>query len=227
MAAEGEARIGTMRSASTVWSRSPDVRRKQFLALVRRRVRPGSGSSIDFLRTRTWSEPVVELPNLDAPYVIVGAVATALYMPERVTRDLDILVLAEDAPAVHHQLMAAGYRRAGSLMIGGSVWETPGGLLDVIESDEPWAREALADPARSPTGRPVIRLPYLVLMKLHASRTIDFGDLSRMLGFADDAARREVREVVGRYKPDALEDVESFIELGALELQTGERTDET
>ena len=193
------------------------------LDLARRRVRPGSGSRLDALRARTWSEPVIDLREVRTPFVIVGAVAAALYMPERSTKDLDILVLERDAPALYVELRESGYVQVGRLAIGGTSWQAPGGELDVIESSEPWAEEAVRDPARSPTGLPVMPLPYLVLMKLQASRTIDIGDITRMLGAADEAAREQVRAVIRTYRPDVLEDIESMISLGALELESPER----
>jgi hypothetical protein len=69
----------------------------------------------------------------------------------------------------------------------------------------------------------VIALPYLVLMKLRAGRSLDIGDLTRMLGLADETAREEVRTVVRTHQPDAIEDVESMIAIGELELRTPER----
>jgi hypothetical protein len=108
-------------------------------------------------------------------------------------------------------------------MIGGSSWQTPSGMLDVIASDESWAEEAIAQPMRSPTGLPIIALPYLILMKLRASRSIDIGDMTRMLGLADAPARQQVLDLIRRYRPDAIEDVESMIALGELELQRPER----
>ena len=169
----------------------------------------------------------MDLHQLRTRFVVVGAVATSLYMPKRLTDDLDLLVLTKDAPDLYEEFAQAGYTRVGTLTIGGTTWETPGGLLDVIESSEPWAEEAIAAPERGPTGLPIIALPYLTLMKLQASRSLDIGDLTRMLGLADEAARERVREVVRTYKPDALEDIESMIALGELELQTPERTTDT
>lgn len=212
-------------------ARGPDLtdataRRRLLLDIVRRRVRPGSGSAVDFLRTRTWSEPTVDLHRIRTPFVLVGATATALYMPERQSEDVDILILASDAAELHRELTEAGCTLEGRLTIGGSSWQTPGGRLDVIEADAPWAADAVGTPNRSPTGLPVISLPYLVLMKLHASRTIDLGDVTRMLGLADEAAREQIREVVRAYYPEALEDVESMIDLGELELRTSERRED-
>ena len=203
------------------------LRRRPLLEMALRRAQPGSGSMIAFLRTRTWKDPVVslDLRSLRTPFVIVGGVATALYMPQRLTDDLDILVLATDAPLLHQELIAAGCSRIGNLTVGGTSWAVPGGgTLDVLESSEPWAATAVGEPNRSPTGLPVIALPYLVLLKLGASRSLDLGDLTRMLGLADEPTRQQVREAVALYRPEDLPDLESLIALGDLELEVKERT---
>lgn len=190
---------------------------------ARRRARPGSGSGRDFLLSRSWKALALEWLDVDTRFVIVGAVATALYMPRRATLDLDVLVLPEDARPLHDALVRAGYTLRGSLAIGGTTWVAPaGGTLDVLESDEPWARAAVEQPNLSPAGEPVIDLPYLVLMKLAASRPQDVADLSRMLGAADEAALNQVREVVLRYRPMDAEDLESLVQLGRLEFEAAE-----
>ena len=202
------------------------LRRKQYLALARRRVQPGSGSSRALLLSRNWQDPGmdigVDLQCVRTPFVVVGAVATWLYMPQRMTRDLDLLVLAADAPRLYAELAEAGCVRTGTLSIGGTTWRTPtGSELDVLESSEPWAAEAVPDPDRT-TGLPVIRLPYLVLMKLQASRAQDVADLSRMLGQADEATLAQVRAVVRTYRSEDLEDLESLVLLGRQELSADE-----
>ena len=137
-------------------------RRRFLIAMALRKAQPGSGSSVAFLRKRTWSEPAVDLHHLRTPYVIVGAVATWLYMPQRATQDVDILVAPTDAPRLHAELSAAGCVYQHPLAFGGTAWETPSGTgLDVLESDELWVADAIAQPNRSPTGLPVIGLPYL------------------------------------------------------------------
>jgi hypothetical protein len=166
--------------------------------------------------------PIFNLRPLvqNTPFVVVGAVATRLYMPERLTHDLDVLVLTADASAMRRGLEQAGCRQVSTLSIGGTTWQLPdGSSLDVIESDEPWAREAIAQPVEGPTGLPTIALPYLVLMKLQASRVQDLADITRMLGAADEPALQQVRSVINTYMPDALEDVESMIVLGRLEYE--------
>lgn len=203
---------------------STALKRQQFLALALRRARRGSGSTGESLTTRTWRSPVVSL-GIDrdllrsrVPSVIVGGVATVLHMPQRMTLDLDVLVVADDAPAFHRELLQAGCARLGSPTIGGTSWRTPGGsTLDVPESREPWAGIAIHHPNSSPTGEPVIALPYLVLLKLAASHPRDIADLSRMLGAADDATLDAVRRAVQRYRGADRDDLESLIVPGKLE----------
>lgn len=163
----------------------------------------------------------MDLRSVQTPFVVVDGIATALYMPQRLTLDLDILVLGEDAPRLHEELTRLGYRMERQLSIGGTAWRaSDGGSLDVLESDELWVRAAVRTPNQAPTGEPVIALPYLVLMKLVASRSQDLTDISRMLGTASEVALTQVREVVREYRPGDSADLESLIILGRLELAT-------
>ncbi len=159
-------------------------------------------------------------------FVVVGGTATSLYMPQRMTNDVDILVATADAPAAEQSLVRAGAASEGPLsienplQIKGTSWKlSDGSCLDVLWSGRPWVKKALASFGRDSSGLPIISLPYLVLMKLASSRGIDIGDLSRMLGGADDDSLRQVRAVVKMYLPDALEDLDSLTELGRLEFQ--------
>jgi hypothetical protein len=105
------------------------------------------------------------------------------------------------------------------LSIGGTSWELPDKtILDIITSDRPWVTTALLYPRLGVDGPPVISLPYLVLMKLEASRTTDISDISRMLGQASDVDLEEVKKIVERYDPNSLEDLESFVQLGKIEM---------
>jgi hypothetical protein len=165
------------------------------------------------------------LDQVRTPFVIVGGIATALYMPQRLTLDLDILVVPAEAPRLHRELRQLGYALERELSIGGTGWRAPDGSpLGVLELDEPWVKAAVQSPNFSPTGEPVVALPYLVLMKLAASRPQDLADLSRMLGQADAARLDQVRATVRTYRPEDTEDVESLIALGQLEL-TGEHAE--
>ena len=154
------------------------------------------------------------------PWAVVGAVATRAYMPERATRDLDIVVRLGDRDAAQERLVKAGYQVAGRLAIPGFLIRSPEGTeIDIILGDYPWLDEALAHLRQDPAGYPILDLPYLVLMKLAASRVQDTADLSRMLGLASDDQLAQVRAVAARFAPDELEDLESLVYLGRIEMQ--------
>lgn len=196
-------------------------KRKLLLSLAKKRAKPGTGSSIAFLQTRTWSFFVSSLQLIlkSAPFAIVGGVATRLYMPERMTLDIDILIKAEDKALIYRDLEQAKAQKLCDLSIAGSQWQLADHtLLDVLEAEDDWVDLALAQPNYSPDGLPIIALPYLVLMKLSASRTQDLADISRMLGLATEQDLAAVQEVILRYLPTATEDLESLILLGRLEI---------
>jgi hypothetical protein len=199
-----------------------DVRRLISLAL--RRQRPGSGSALALLRERTARMRFPDLgPVLESiPWAVVGAVATRLYMPERATRDLDIVVRRRDAGEVRRRLTQAGFRYRGDLAVGSSSWLSPEGVeVDVLEMDEPWLPRALAEARRNrdPQGLPVLPLPYLLLMKLRAGRVQDLADVTRMLGQAGEETLEAVRRLFARYAPSDLEDLESLVRLGKMETE--------
>jgi hypothetical protein len=195
-------------------------KRKQFINLVMKYVKKGSGSSIEFLNNRTWTHSVTNLNNIikQAPFVVVGGVATRLYMPERMTLDLGILVRAEDAQLVYADLEKVNGQKIGDLSIAGTQWRLSDGTsLDVLEFEGDWVVDAISSPNYAPDGLPVIDLPYLVLMKLIAGRSQDIADISRMLGGAEDLQLLRVKKVINQYLPNAIEDLESLVILGRLE----------
>lgn len=197
------------------------TKRKFFLTLVQKRVKSGTGSSINFLSQRTWTYPVTNLNSIlkQAPFVIIGGVATRMYMPERMTLDLDILIKAEDCELIYQDLENANSKKIGNLSIAGSQWKLADQTsLDVLEGEDSWVEKAIANPNYAPDGLPIIALPYLILMKLSASRTQDLADISRMLGLAQDQELEQIRVVIKTYLPTAQEDLESLIVLGKLEI---------
>ncbi|NJN80568.1 MAG: hypothetical protein HC797_08915 [Anaerolineales bacterium] len=68
-----------------------------------RKGKSGTGSSGEFMHRRTamnlWPDlrPILK----DVEWAIVGGVATRAYMPERMTKDLDILVYEKDEDKVY------------------------------------------------------------------------------------------------------------------------------
>lgn len=198
--------------------------RRTLIQIALRHSKPGAGSPRAFLFQRTYEMQVADLrPFLDPiPWAVVGAVAARHYMPERTTQDLNIAVWHADAQAVRDRLATAGFSYTGELTIGGSSWHSPEGMpLDIVELRTSWARQALeeAQTNRDPHGLPILPLPYLVLMKFEAGRVIDMADLTRMLGQATEDQIEQVRELFLKLRPGDVEDLESLIYLGRLELQ--------
>lgn len=199
------------------------ARRRLLLDMARRRAQPGTGSARIFLDQRTvmtrWPDLTPALAGI--PWAVVGAVATRAYMPERTTQDLDILVAASNREEVRVRLQHACFLPVQELAIGGMTWRSPtGALVDVIESEATWVADALRSLGQDHQGLPVLDLPYLVLMKVQAGRAQDLADSARMLGAAPEARRQETREIFRRWLPEALEDLESLIALGQLEMGT-------
>jgi len=186
-----------------------------------KRVREGTGSYLATPRPRQHAvQQVAPIKQIfaDVPYLVVGGLATSLYMPERMTMDTDVLVHSEDLERVEKALMLEGAEKKGALTIGGSSWELlTGELVDVIAKEFVWLDQALTQPVMDKTGYPFIGLTWLVLMKLKASRVQDLADITRMLGQASPEELALIRSAVKRYALQDLEDVESMIALGQLE----------
>jgi hypothetical protein len=198
--------------------------RRALINLARKRQQAGSGSRPAFLLERTAHVRFPDLTPTLSPlrWAVIGAAATRLYMPERATNDLDLLIRAQDAATAREKLTRAGAKYQGELSIGGSSWLLPDGFsLDVIESREAWVETALAQAQtnRDAQALPVLPLPYLILMKFQASRIQDLADMTRMLGQASEEQLAAVRAVFQQWQPDGMEDLDSLIALGQLEMQ--------
>jgi aminoglycoside-2''-adenylyltransferase len=199
---------------------TPRQARHFMINLLKRRVRSGTGSSQEFLQRRTAMNPWPDLRPIlnEIKWVIVGGVATRAYMPERMTKDLDILVHQNNKDTVLAKLQQTGYQIIEQLAIPGYSLRSPEGIeVDVLFRNDTWLKDALNQPAYDSAGYPVIRLPYLILLKMDAQRAQDWADVSRMLGLASDTELDRVRAVVAQYTPEDSEDLESLIFIGKQE----------
>lgn len=204
---------------------------------LRRRRAAGRGGALESLMALPRTEVVVDPHNFlgEIPFCVIGGVATRAYMPERMTKDIDILVGANDFDAAELRLRDAGYQAGGphddlffsNSMLGlfGRAWEKGAVRVDLISSRQAWVHEALAVYAYDQTGLRVIALPYLVLLKLDASRGQDQADVERMLGRLSNDDVKKVAEIVGRYSndPQAEQDVYQYALLGRLEYENERR----
>ncbi|MBL8088935.1 MAG: hypothetical protein JNJ43_01305 [Anaerolineales bacterium] len=199
---------------------TPRQMRRIIIDMVLRNGKSGTGSAHEFMHRRTAMNPWPDLRPIlkDVEWAIVGGVATRAYMPERMTKDLDILVHEKDGEAVIKSLEGAGYRIASKLAIPGYLMLSPDGTeVDVIFGNYRWLKKALSDLGKDPAGYPVLKLPYLVMMKMNAQRVRDIGDLGTMLGWASDSDLDEVRAVIREFAPEDLDDLESLIFIGKKE----------
>lgn len=198
----------------------PQQRRRLLIDMALRRIQPGSGSGQHFLQRRTALNPWPDLRHIlfGIHWVIVGGVATRAYMPERMTQDLNILIHTQDAETVLSRLQAASYQLVQKLSIPGFLLTSPEGIeLDVLLGEQPWIKEALASPAYDLANYPVLPLPYLILLKLEASRVQDIADVTRMLGWASEEMLEKVRQAIAQYAPQESDDLESLVFLGRQE----------
>ncbi|MGP8159691.1 MAG: hypothetical protein ACLQGJ_00490 [Candidatus Dormibacteria bacterium] len=162
------------------------------------------------------------------PRAVIGAVAANRFMPPRHTSDIDFAISERDENDAGTVLRAAGWHRRRPLAlrppVSGFAWQTAdGSWVDVITVPGVWGRE-LVDSAMANRagGLPVAALPHLVMLKMLAGRSIDAGDISRMLGHQDaltlEAVRMVARKVLGA---EELADLDQLIELGRLEYGPG------
>lgn len=159
-----------------------------------------------------WSILAAELSPFE--YAVAGGLAVGVYAPERATQDLDLVIVT--SKGIEEKFLKLGYTLKGKLAIGGMIWEmTDGREIDLLDiSDRPWAKIALNEAQfHRFIGFPVLPLPYLILMKLEASRMQDVADISRLVKYADEHARNQIREAVRKYRPQDLEDLEQIIQI--------------
>ncbi|MBM4425008.1 MAG: nucleotidyltransferase family protein [Chloroflexi bacterium] len=203
---------------------TPRQRRHFLIQLGLRRQKPGTGSSHEFMMRRTALNPWPDLREIlkGIDWVLIGGVATRAYMPERVTKDMDILVRRDDGEEVVERLEAAGYKKVSRLAVPGYLMRSPDGVeLDVLFGEYEWLEEALTRHGHDPAGYPVIGLPYLIILKLAANRGRDVGDMTTMLGWVSSEDELDkVRAAVARYSPEDSGDLESLIFMGQKERET-------
>lgn len=153
----------------------------------------------------------------EIPFAVVGGVAARAYAPERLTKDIDILVEHARFAMVVSRLQVQNWTKrvdlhftTSSLGLYRQEWEKNQTIIDIISTKQEWAQEAWSAPTvRDTTGLRVIPLAFLVLMKIDSARGIDQGDLTRMLGRLDDAEVDAIAAIVDKHShdPQAADDV--------------------
>ena len=194
-------------------------RRRFFLDRMLRRQRAGTGSNFSLLMKLLLRQIVHDSLEsmLGVPYAVIGGVATRLSIPERMTLDIDVLVRQDDMARVTKRLRERGAKAVGArafpdsrLALLGETWHVEGmAPLDLIAAPGQWVTEAILDARLDETGLRIAPRATLVALKLDASRGIDQGDLTRLLGSATEIELRAVRALVAALLPEDVEDLES------------------
>ena len=179
---------------------------------------------MDIPRDQHWINTKELLGDIAA--VVVGGVATRIYSPERATKDIDLLVDHNRFTEASDRLGKADYLKDdtlffpnASLGLYGEAWFKGASHIDLLSTSQKWGKKALDKPVIDPTGLPMVRLPYLVLMKFDSARAQDQADLSRMLGRLSEQECEDLIHEVAKYStdPSFADDVRQYAQLGRWE----------
>ena len=153
-------------------------------------------------------------------YAVGGGNAANSYMEPQYTEDLDLVLALADLEAAKTHAQEAGWTKLGPIHLDfgmeGSAWATPGGLpVDLLGLPMGWGGDALAA-ARSNilNGLPTLTRPYIMFCKIIASRLKDMGPLAKMAGGASASELALFRDLVRRWCPDEIDDMNQIILLG-------------
>lgn len=149
------------------------------------------------------------LQVLTVPHVIIGGHAVTFHGRPRMTDDVGVLVTPEN---VQNAIRQFQLQQVSSLRTGGYSGMTPTGLrIDIISPDQPWVVPAIANPISTDYGL-MVSGPYLVISKLWDSRgSQDETDVLGVLGKMSDADFNATRQLVARFLPNDVADLESLI----------------
>jgi hypothetical protein len=174
--------------------------------------RPKTGSGVKKVIKLASVKDV--LAPLTVPYALIGGHAVSILGHQRTTSDIDVLVAPHDMEEAAEALESQGAQRGNPLSIGGISLTMPGGTeVDIVSPDEPWVSDAISASTGSPYGQVVTR-PWLVLMKMWASRGLqEDTDMVYMIKAMPDEEKEETRRLFGQWLPSDIDDLEQMVEL--------------
>lgn len=145
------------------------------------------------------------------PHAIVGGHAVAFHGFPRTTSDVDVLTRPDDAYAA---ATALGLQHTSPLSLGGVAGTLPSGQeIDIVAPNQPWVDAAIQSGVNTPYGR-MVAAPYLVLMKLWASRGAqDDTDMLHVLKKMTPEQLKQTKQIIKRYLPNEVEDLDSLISM--------------
>ncbi|HUY98645.1 MAG TPA: hypothetical protein VMW47_13700 [Verrucomicrobiae bacterium] len=138
-------------------------RARALLAITRRRAPRGDGERPG---PPSWTRPVADLRSLlPAPFALTGGVATRLYMPERLTDDVDVVLPPRHAGVAAGALRAVGAHCLGCRPAGGGTrWRLPDGFpTDLPRTEARWDLLELIAHPEQPAANETRCLDLLIL----------------------------------------------------------------
>lgn len=154
------------------------------------------------------------LSLIPVPHALIGGHAVSIMGHPRTTSDVDILISPSDLEASVEALVAQGGKAGSSLSIGGTTVEMPGGTeVDMVAPSEPWVQDAIAGAVQTSYGKVASR-PWIVLMKMWASRGLqEDTDMIYMIKSMSPAERKETKRLFRQWLPSDYEDLVQMMDM--------------
>lgn len=170
----------------------------------------------NILMRKVITESITSITSLlnGIPYVIVGGHAVTIHGHPRTTDDVDIMTTHEYVNDIVDRL---NLDVTHSLTIGGVAATTPSGIeIDILSPDQPWVDDAIKNAEDTKYGK-VVSKPYLVLMKIYASRSSqDDNDIIIMLQNMNENEQELSIKLVDEYFSNMSDDIRQMLELAKL-----------
>lgn len=148
-------------------------------------------------------------PISDIPYAIVGGHAVAIHGYPRTTQDIDVLTTPENVEKITQRL---NFVETKPITLGGVSGRLANGSeIDILSPGKSWVGQAIKNAVSTPQGK-VISPPFLVLMKLWASRGVqDDADMLHVLKKMTYEQLELTQQLIQKYLPNEVEDLEQLI----------------
>jgi hypothetical protein len=163
-----------------------------------------TGGNVDF----SVVKPIVKALGINE-YALVGGQAAIEYGSRRTTVDVDILASSETIREVLQRLGA----KPDPVTIGGFTIVLNNVDVDLLHWNDPVWLEDLLDAAVVQSGLRIVSRPWLLFLKLLASRDIDIIDIQAVLRGMDDDEVDDARRIIAKHASTELDDFESFVAL--------------
>lgn len=171
---------------------------------------------------RAATKALEALEKAEVPHAVIGATALAVRGLPRMTRDLDVVVLAEDAYAALDALLNAGFESATPIVRSDEpeamyVLEMGKSGIDVdllVAVGEPESTVVAEASAATVFGMeaPVATLEHLLLMYLYSNEPRHLGDFARIVT-ESEVDLEEVTQYLSEVHPEMLPTFRQRVEL--------------